>query len=125
MITIGQVGLGYWGPNLLRNFQALPGAFVKAVCDLEESALARAKERHPHLICTSDFEELLGDPDIEAIVVASPAATHFSLARAALEAGKHVFVEKPLALRVCEAETLRLWSGCQLAGMAACSMAGI
>jgi predicted dehydrogenase len=106
MITIGQVGLGYWGPNLLRNFQALPGALIKAVCDLEESALARAKEWHPHLICTSDFEELLGDLDIEAIVVASPAATHFRLARAALEAGKHVLVEKPLALQVDEAETL-------------------
>jgi predicted dehydrogenase len=106
MITVGQVGLGYWGPNLLRNFQALPGALVKAVCDLEESALARAKERHPHVICTPDFEELLGDPDIQAIVVASPANTHFNLAKAALEAGKHVFVEKPLALRVNEAETL-------------------
>jgi predicted dehydrogenase len=106
MITLGQVGLGYWGPNLLRNYQSLPGAVVKTVCDVDEEALSRVGERYPGLICTRDYEPLLHDPDIEAIVVTSSAATHYPLAHAALEAGKHVFVEKPLALHLAEAQDL-------------------
>jgi predicted dehydrogenase len=106
MITLGQVGLGYWGPNLLRNFQTLPGARTKAVCDLDGAVLARAKEQYPHLIFTTEYGDLLRDPEIEAVIVASSAATHYALARAALEAGKHVFVEKPIALQPDDAETL-------------------
>jgi predicted dehydrogenase len=106
MITLGQVGLGYWGPNLLRNFQELPGARVKAVCDLDHDALAQATERYSGLTGTQEYEDLLGDPEIDAIVVTSSAAAHYRLARPALEAGKHVFVEKPIALRVEEAEAL-------------------
>ena len=106
MITLGQVGLGYWGPNLLRNYQALPGARVKAVCDLDETALAQAVQRYPRLVRTLDSEDLLCDPEIEAIVVSSSAATHYHLARAALKAGKHVFVEKPIALQIDHAEEL-------------------
>jgi predicted dehydrogenase len=106
MITLGQVGLGYWGPNLLRNFEALSDATVKVVCDLDGAALGRVGDRYPRLVCTSDYTDLLRDPEIEAIVVTSSAATHHRLAQAALEAGKHVFVEKPIALRVQDAEML-------------------
>jgi predicted dehydrogenase len=106
MIVLGQVGLGYWGPNLLRNFQALPTARVKALCDLNAEVLARAGERYPELLRTTEYADLLRDPEIGAVVVSSSATTHYRLARAALEAGKHVFVEKPIALRQDEAEVL-------------------
>ena len=106
MIVLGQVGLGYWGPNLLRNFQALPTARVKMLCDLSTEALAHAGERYPELLRTTEYADLLRDPEIGAVVVSSSATTHYRLARAALEAGKHVFVEKPIALRENEAENL-------------------
>jgi len=106
MIILGQVGLGYWGPNLLRNFQALSDARVKAICDLDAVALARAGERYPELLRTTEYADLLRDPEIGAVVVSSSAVSHYRLARAALEAGKHAFVEKPIALRQDEAETL-------------------
>jgi len=106
MIVLGQVGLGYWGPNLLRNFQALPTARVKMLCDLSTEALAHAGERYPELLRTTEYADLLRDPEIGAVVVSSSATTHYRLARAALEAGKHVFVEKPIALREDEAENL-------------------
>ena len=106
MIVLGQVGLGYWGPNLLRNFQALPTARVKMLCDLSTEALAHAGERYPELLRTTEYADLLRDPEIGAVVVSSSATTHYRLAQAALEAGKHVFVEKPIALRENEAENL-------------------
>ena len=106
MIVLGQVGLGYWGPNLLRNFQALPTARVKMLCDLSTEALAHAGERYPELLRTTEYADLLRDSEIGAVVVSSSATTHYRLARAALEAGKHVFVEKPIALRENEAENL-------------------
>jgi predicted dehydrogenase len=106
MIVLGQVGLGYWGPNLLRNFQALPACTVKTVCDLDADALARMKERYPAMGTTARYEDLLEDGEIHGVVVSSSAVTHYELARAALEAGKHVFVEKPIALRVADAEAL-------------------
>lgn len=106
MITLGQVGLGYWGPNLFRNFQELPGSRVKAVCDLDAEALARIRERSPEVLTTTEYGRLLDDPEIVAILVTSSATSHYALARQALEAGKHVFVEKPLALRPGDAEAL-------------------
>ena len=106
MITLGQVGLGYWGPNLLRNFTRLPRARVKTVCDLDEGALARVQEQYPRLGCTTRPEDLFLDPEIDAVVVATSAGSHFPVARAALEAGKDVFVEKPITLMVEEAEEL-------------------
>jgi len=106
MIILGQVGVGYWGPNLLRNFQTLPTARVKTLCDLNGEALARAGGRYPGLLRTTEYADLLRDPEIGAIVVSSSATTHYRLAQAALEAGKHVFVEKPIALREDEAEIL-------------------
>jgi predicted dehydrogenase len=106
MVTIGQIGLGYWGPNLLRNLDALPGATVKWVCDLDAAALSRVKERYPYLRTTRQAGDLWRDPEVEAVVLTSPAVTHAELVRAALEAGKHVFVEKPLALDVSAGEQL-------------------
>lgn len=106
MITLGQIGIGYWGPNLLRTFTSLPGARVKACCDLDEERLARFQPMHPGVTFTSDYSRVLDDPDIQAVVIATPAVTHHEFAKIALNRGKHVFVEKPLALAVSEAQEL-------------------
>lgn len=105
-VRIGVVGLGYWGPNLVRVLHELECADVVAVCDLESAALEKIGRRYPAICRTSDFEELLGDGSVDALAIATPVGTHFELAGAALEAGKHVFVEKPMAGSVAEAETL-------------------
>jgi predicted dehydrogenase len=106
MITIAQIGLGSWGPNLLRNLEALSTARVKWICDLDGASLDRAKARYPHLEATQQVDDVWADPEVDAVVIASPAVTHAALARSALEAGKHVFVEKPLALDVTEGQHL-------------------
>lgn len=106
MINIGQVGLGQWGPNVLRNFAALPEVRVKMCCDLDETALRRAALQTPGLETTADYQRLLDDPDIEAIVVTAPSAIHYELAKAALLGGRHVFVEKPIALAAAHAAEL-------------------
>ena len=104
MIRIGLAGLGYWGPNLARNFDEL--ADLAWLCDLAPELRDRFAARYPRARVTSDFGELLSDPTVDAVVVATPVVTHFELARRALEAGKHVFVEKPMALHAAEAEEL-------------------
>ena len=96
--VLALVGYGYWGPNLLRNYMELPGAAVKTVCDTRPAALEKVRQRYPAVHTTTDFAGVLADGDVEAVVIATPIATHYALAKAALEAGKHVFVEKPLAL---------------------------
>jgi predicted dehydrogenase len=101
---IGVVGLGYWGPNLARNFDEL--AQLAWICDLSPELLARQSARFPAARATSDFDELLADPEVDAVVVATPVPTHFELARRALAAGKHVLVEKPPALAGAEVEEL-------------------
>ena len=106
MVTLGQVGLGYWGPNLLRNFNGLAQARVKVCCDLDEAALRRVGSQYPGMTITTDYGELLGDPEIEAVIVTTPTPAHYELAKAALLTGRHVFVEKPIALAVAEAEDL-------------------
>lgn len=106
MITIGQIGLGHWGPNVLRNFAALPDSRVKVCCDLDEGALAKVRASYPGLETTRDYDKLLDDAELEAIVVTASAPAHYALAKAALERGKHVFVEKPLALKVAQASEL-------------------
>jgi predicted dehydrogenase len=103
-IRIGLAGLGYWGPNLARNFDEL--AELTWLCDLSDEQLARFAPRYPRTRMTADFDELLADPELEAVVVATPVVTHFDLARRALIAGKHVFVEKPMAVQAAEAEEL-------------------
>ena len=96
MKNIALVGYGYWGPNLLRNYIELQGAWVEWVCDTRPEALAKVKARYPGIPCTTDYQEVLADPEVDAVVIATPISTHFELAKAALLAGKHVFVEKPM-----------------------------
>ena len=101
---VAVAGLGLWGSNLARNFNEL--ARLEWICDLNEERLASAATRYPATRATTSFDELLADDEVEAIVVATPVPTHAELARQALAAGKHVFVEKPMALAADEAEEL-------------------
>ena len=96
-VRIGVVGYGYWGPNLVRNFSDLPGAAVTAVADHRPERLEIARRRCPGAEMHTDAQALVASPDVDAVVIATPVATHFELAAAALRAGKHVLVEKPLA----------------------------
>jgi predicted dehydrogenase len=96
-VRVAVVGLGYWGPNLVRNFFEIAEADVVAVCDLDEGRLERIQRRYPGVACRTSYAELLADPDVEAVAIATPVSSHFALAREALEAGKHVLVEKPMA----------------------------
>jgi predicted dehydrogenase len=96
MIGVGIVGYGYWGPNLVRNFSEAVETRVIAVCDLRTDSLALVGRRYPAIRTTPDFSELLVDPAIDAIAVATPVRSHFELALAALQAGKHVLLEKPM-----------------------------
>ncbi len=100
------VGLGYWGPNLVRNLHELPAAELVAVCDLRPEMLDKIARRYPGVATTTSLDELLGDESIEAICIATPVATHHPIARAALSAGKHVFIEKPLAASTEQANDL-------------------
>jgi predicted dehydrogenase len=105
-LTFGVVGLGYWGPNLLRVLMETPGAEVKWICDLEVDRLERFKRRYPSVSTTRHFDELLEDPEVDAVIIATPVFAHFYLAVQALNAGKHTFVEKPLAPSSHEAAEL-------------------
>ena len=105
-VRVGVIGLGYWGPNLVRNLVALEEAELAVVCDLRESALAPIVRRYPATRATTDPAAVLDDPSLEAVVIATPIGTHHGLARAALEAGKHAFVEKPLAATLPQAAEL-------------------
>ncbi|MFL5782461.1 MAG: Gfo/Idh/MocA family protein [Thermoleophilaceae bacterium] len=104
--NVAVVGLGYWGPNLLRVLFELPDVKVKYACDLDTSRLAKAIRRYPSVEPTTEFARVLDDPEVDAVFIATPVFTHFALASHALEAGKHVFVEKPLAASSAEAEEL-------------------
>src|SRR4051812_13645512 len=97
-VRMAVVGLGYWGPNLVRNLHELPQATLGCVCDARPEALDRIGLRYPAVQRTTRFEDVLGDDSIEAVAIATPVSTHFELASRALDAGKHVFVEKPLAM---------------------------
>ncbi|MEX0817519.1 MAG: Gfo/Idh/MocA family oxidoreductase [Gaiellales bacterium] len=103
-LRVGVAGLGHWGPNLARNFAELTE--LAWVCDRDETRLAPFAARYPEARVTSRFEELLEDPELDAVVLATPAVTHFELTRASLLAGKHVFVEKPIALSAVLGEQL-------------------
>jgi predicted dehydrogenase len=96
-VGVGVVGYGYWGPNLVRNFANSEFARVIGVSDLDPVKLAISKRRHSEIVTTSDVRDLLRDPRIDAMAIATPVHTHYDLALSALKAGKHVFVEKPLA----------------------------
>jgi predicted dehydrogenase len=106
MLSIGVVGYGYWGPNVVRNFSSIPGATVSAVCDLEQNALYQVKKNYAGMNITSDYDEILKSRDIDAVAVVTPVSTHFDIARKALLNGKHVFIEKPFTASSAEAEEL-------------------
>ena len=105
-ISVGVVGCGYWGPNLLRNFRNLPGCEAKVICDLDIKRLNHLKALYPEVeICTS-FEDLLSRDDIDALVIATSVRLHYSMARQSLLAGKHTLIEKPMATSAAECEEL-------------------
>ncbi len=106
MVHIGMVGYGYWGNNLLRNFINTPNCTIKTVCDLRNERLQIAKKTFPTIEITTSIEELIYDPKIDAVVVATPVFLHYKFAKMALEAGKHVLVEKPLTASIAEASEL-------------------
>ena len=97
MIRVGVIGYGYWGPNLVRNFMLAPGSAVTRVCDLRAERLTPLQKLYPGLKTCNRANDLINDPEIDAVVIATPVSSHFELALAALQAGKHVLVEKPLA----------------------------
>jgi predicted dehydrogenase len=105
-LGVGVIGYGYWGPNIVRNLHGLETAQVLAVCDRNPAALKRAGRVYPGLHLTTDFSEVLRSPDIDAVAVVTPVWTHYDLAKAALENGKHVFVEKPFTSTRAQAEEL-------------------
>jgi predicted dehydrogenase len=106
---VGVAGLGYWGPNLARNFDEL--ADLAWICDASSERLAALADRYPEANRTEDFAEMLGDPELDAIAIATPVPTHYELARDALAAGKHVLVEKPPAMRAAEMDELVALAG--------------
>ena len=106
MISMGVIGYGYWGPNIVRNFQSLELGIVKTVSDLNPKVLAKAQKAYPSINVTADFREILRSPGIDAVAVVTPVATHYPLVKEALENGKHVFVEKPFTDNVAHAEEL-------------------
>lgn len=103
-IKIGIIGCGYWGPNLLRNFNDSIHTEVKYACDMDEEKLARIRLRYPHINVTTDYKRLISDDSIHAIAIATPISTHYRLIKEAILAGKDVFVEKPMVSSIKEAE---------------------
>jgi predicted dehydrogenase len=106
LLRVGVIGYGYWGPNVVRNLDQLDGVDVCSVCDTSASARQRVQKAHPHIEVSADPTELLNSTGIDAIAVVTPVWTHYALAKAALENGKHVFVEKPFTSNVAQAEEL-------------------
>lgn len=106
MIGIGIIGYGYWGPNLARSVSETDGCRLAGIADFSEAALARAGKRYPGLALHQDPRALIGDPAVDAVLIATPVATHYDLALAALRAGKHVIVEKPIAASSDDARRL-------------------
>jgi predicted dehydrogenase len=106
MIRVGIIGYGYWGPNIVRNLNALDSLCVAAVCDKSTAALARVRKTYPGVVTSSDSADILTSTSIDAVAVITPVWTHYELAKAALQNGKHVFVEKPFTSTAQQAEEL-------------------
>jgi predicted dehydrogenase len=106
VLRVAVVGLGYWGPNLVRNFNASPRVRLVRLCDTNRARLEAVGSQSPAAACSTDVAEVLGDPNVDAVAFATPVGTHHELASAALRAGKHVLVEKPLAASVVQARDL-------------------
>ncbi len=105
-LKVGVVGCGYWGPNLIRNFRMLSDCQLKMVCDLSEERLKHMRSLYPEVETTSDYKHMLNGAGLDVIVVATSVKWHYSMAKAALEAGKHTFIEKPMAASSAECEEL-------------------
>ena len=105
-VKFGVIGYGYWGPNVVRNLQTTPGAEIATVCDKSSAARKKVHKSYPHLYVSADATEVLTSPEIDAVAIVTPVWTHYELAKAALENGKHVFVEKPFTSNVSQAEEL-------------------
>ena len=106
MIRIGVIGYGYWGPNIVRNLQKLDSTRTEMICDRSPAAQARARKAYPSVRIVSDANEILRSPDIDAVAVITPVWTHHELTKAALENGKHVFIEKPFTSNSAQAQEL-------------------
>ena len=106
LVRVGVIGYGYWGPNIVRNFNAVDGCEVVSICDKSPAALRRAGQTYPAVSLTTDFADVLKATDIDAVAVITPVWTHYELAKAALQNGKHVFVEKPFTSTSQQAEEL-------------------
>ena len=106
MIGIGVVGYGYWGPNLVRNFWEVPGAKLVSVCDMRPERLSSVTSQYPAVEVTGSFDDVLKDPRIDAVAIATPVSSHYELALRALQAGKHVFIEKPMTATAEQAQRL-------------------
>ena len=106
IITVGVAGCGYWGPNLIRNLSQASDCRLKVVCDVSEQRLRHMRRVYPDVATTTQFDDLLADKELDALVIATPVRLHFEMAKAALTAGKHVFIEKPMARTTAEAEEL-------------------
>src|SRR4051812_13825986 len=104
--TIGVIGCGYWGPNLLRNFAENEAARLRWICDLDARQLEAMGRRYPSATTTRDYKQMLNDPELDAVVISTPVGTHYSFASDALAAGKHVLIEKPLTASSTEAAEL-------------------
>ena len=104
--VFAQLGCGYWGPNLLRNFSALKNGSVKYVVDASAERRAFVTQNFPRTQAVESYVEVLADPEVDAVIIATPAASHFELGMAALRAGKHIFVEKPMATKAVEVDEL-------------------
>jgi len=106
VLKLGVFGYGYWGPNIVRSFSSQPECQVVAICDKNPAAVAQAVNRHPGVRTTSNRDDVLSSPEIDAVAIVTPVSTHYDLARLALENGKHVFVEKPFTATSAQAEDL-------------------
>src|SRR5213080_2560883 len=106
MVRFGVIGYGYWGPNVVRNLTSLEGSELMAVCDKSPAARRRMQKAHPGIAVATEASEILASADIDAVAVVTPVWTHYELAKAALENGKHVFVEKPFTSNSAQAEEL-------------------
>lgn len=106
MLNVAVVGCGYWGPNLIRNFNSLSECKVKLVCDINSDRIAHMKTLYPEVQGTSEFDDLINNSDIDAIAVATPVRLHYEMAKKSLQAGKHTLIEKPMASSVAECKEL-------------------
>ena len=106
VLNIAVVGCGYWGPNLIRNFNALPGSNLKKVSDIDTGRLKHMKDLYPNIETTTKYDDIINDSDIDAVIISTPVHLHYELAQKSLQSGKHTFIEKPMASSTAECSKL-------------------